>query len=279
MNWLSQRSIDDNNASDGNWKSFATHRARLTELLRISQDGPCRRLCLLGAGNCNDSDLPALLKIYKEIHLVDLDKSALIRGVARQGLGDSLAVQLHGGIDITGALDVMASWSPKMPISDKDLVQCMKGPVAVLPRLPGPFDVVASTCLVSQLLRNVVTSAGEAHPQFLQAIQAVRAGHLRFLVELVAGGGCGLLITDLVSSDSYPPLSTIPTNQLPGVIARLIQESNFFHGLNPAILATFFQSDPVVGSEIAKVDLIQPWLWDLGPRTYAVYALRFFRKE
>ncbi|HEY7155491.1 MAG TPA: hypothetical protein VH575_16125 [Gemmataceae bacterium] len=278
MNRLNQRSIQDNKESDGAWETFGAHRCKLTELLRVTPNRSPQRLCVLGAGNCNDLDLKVLLNSYQELHLVDLDGEALARGVQRQGLSDSSAVHHHGGIDITGVLEIVDSWSPGNPISDTDLASCVDAPAAsVLPMHPRPYDVVASTCLLSQLIRGVVMSAGESHPRFLQAVQAVRAGHLRLLAGLVAGGGLGLLITDLVSSESYPALGTVPENLLPGVLARLIQEHNFFHGLNPGVLASFFRSDPVVAPQISKLELIQPWLWDLGSRVYGVCALRFLK--
>jgi hypothetical protein len=277
MDWLSQQSILDNRESENRWEMYGAHRAKLAELLRITLDRSPLRLCVLGAGNCNDLDLNLLLNTYQEVHLVDLDGEALAGGTRRQGLSDSPVVHRHGAIDVTGVLKIMDSWSPKMSIADSDLASCTDAPArSVLPMLPGPFDVVASTCLLSQLLRGVVMSVGESHLHFLQAIQAIRTGHLRLLAQLVAKGGCGLLITDLVSSESYPALGAVPENLLSGVLARLVQEQNFFHGLNPGVLASFFRSDPDVAPNVCKLEMIQPWLWDFGHRVYGVYAVRFF---
>jgi hypothetical protein len=33
-----------------------------------------------------------------------------------------------------------------------------------------------------------------------------------------------------------------------------------------------------VAPQVAKLEMIQPWLWDLGPRVYGVCALRFLKK-
>ena len=41
-------------------------------LLRLGGDGS-RRLCVLGAGNCNDLDLVRLARSFAQVHLVDLD--------------------------------------------------------------------------------------------------------------------------------------------------------------------------------------------------------------
>jgi len=42
------------------------------------------RLCILGAGNCNDLDFEALSAWYSEITLVDLDLEAVTRAVERR---------------------------------------------------------------------------------------------------------------------------------------------------------------------------------------------------
>jgi hypothetical protein len=279
MNWLGERSVRDNAESEWNWEAFRAHRAKVSELLRAGAGPPSPRLCVLGAGNCNDLDLSALLDAYREVHLVDLDGEALSRGVGRQGLGDHPGIRRHGGVDVTGALAAMALWSPGAPIPDADLTDCTDAPARLVgPLLPGPFDVVASACLLSQLLRGVVLSAGEAHPRFLEALQAVRAGHLRLLAHLVAAGGSGLLVTDLVSSESFPALGSVPGGSLPGVLAGLVRGRNFFHGLNPAVLASLFRTDPVLAAEVDRPEPIPPWLWDLGPRVYAVCAFRFRKR-
>jgi hypothetical protein len=277
MNWLSRQSIEGNKESEGKWNVFETHRDKLLQLLRTPLNRSSLRLCVLGAGNCTDLDLHELLKTFHELHLVDLDHEALANGVRRQRLFDSPIVHRHGGIDVTGCLDEIASWSPTTPIAAEAVKSCAASFRTVLPMLPGPFDVVVSACLLSQLLRGVVMAIGESHPQFLDAIQAVRTGHLRLLAELVAPGGCGLLATDLVSSDTYPSLRFVPDENLSGVLARLVHERNFFHGLNPAIVASFFRTDLVGAAAISKAETIRPWRWDFGTRVYAVYAIRFFK--
>jgi hypothetical protein len=233
MNTLAELQFENNAASRDCWGLFRAHRDKATGLL--SNATRAGRLCVLGAGNANDLDLNVLLGFYREIHLTDLDAEALSLGVARQGLEGCPAIYLQGGIDLTEMMDVMASWSPSSPVSDDDLTACAEHPLRrVRPAMPGPFDVVVSCCLLSQIINCVVRTAGEQHPRFLAAIQAVRVGHLRLLVDLVAPGGVGLLITDLVSSDTCPPLASIADAELPALASRLLQQRNFFHGVNPA---------------------------------------------
>src|SRR5690606_31235846 len=58
--------------------AFRGHRERLTAML-ASATTPWREetLCILGAGNCYDIDLQALLRAYASVHLVDLDAQAV----------------------------------------------------------------------------------------------------------------------------------------------------------------------------------------------------------
>src|SRR5581483_1440119 len=104
--------------------------------------------------------------------------------------------------------------------------------------------------------------------RFVPLLQALRTGHLRLLADLVAPGGAGVLVTDIVSSDSFPALPSVPVASLPGTLTELLRAGNFFHGLNPGVLATFFRTDQVVAPQVARLHTAAPWLWDFGSRTY-----------
>lgn len=248
-------------------------------LLRGSPAAGPSRLCILGAGNCNDVHLGALLSSHREIHLVDLDAESLARAVARQGLGGNPAIRLDGDVDVSGMLDTMADWTPLTEIRTADLTACVEEPLRRLPSaLTGPFEMVASTCILSQLIDAAVQSVGEQHPRFVELLQAIRAGHLRLLTHLIAPGGTGVLITDFVSSDSFPDLGLVAEEKLTGVLARLIHERNFFHGVNPAVLISLFHTDQVLASQVASLELIPPWRWNLGPRLYAVFGLKIRKR-
>ncbi len=109
MNDPRARQHQFNAESSGQWDGFAEHRRHVTGRLESGLGS----LCVLGAGNCNDLDLITLLNAHREVHLVDLDPSALDRGAIRQGVADRPDLVLHGGLDVTGMLDAMARWSPR----------------------------------------------------------------------------------------------------------------------------------------------------------------------
>lgn len=265
-----------NASSRDQWDRFAAHRQKVSALLGAGSPSASTRLCVLGAGNGNDLDLPALLNAHREVSLVDLDAEALASGASRQGVADHPRLRLFGGVDVTGMLDALATWTPLTPLTPADLSALAGWPAGrVAPVLPGPFDVVASTCLLSQLIGNAVESVGEAHPQFLPAVQAIRAGHLRLLTALTAPGGTAILVTDLVSSDTFPTLASFPDSSLPALLPRLAREQNFFHGLNPAVIPTLFRQDPELADRVRELVFIPPWRWNLHTRLYLVCALQF----
>jgi hypothetical protein len=93
------------------------------------------------------------------------------------------------------------------------------------------------------------------------------------LVELTRPGGRLVLVTDVVSSTTFPDLARIPADRLGGTVLRLIQARNFFTGANPFVLWRLLQTEPDLAGQTADVQLVGPWLWDFGPRCYAVFAI------
>jgi hypothetical protein len=272
MNPLVEYQLAFNRSSQGNWEPFRSHRERLTRLLVGCAPASPGRLCVLGAGNCNDLDLPPLLAAYRELHLVDLDAAALRFGVERQGVADRRGLVLHGGVDVTGILEALAAWPPDSVLPTEAVAAWGVVPVRrVGAALPGGFDVAASACLLSQLVSALVHRLGDGHPNFLALLQAVRAGHLRLLCDLLAPGGCGVLATDVVASTAFPGLADVADADWPRVLERLARERNFFHGLNPAVLEARLRAEP----GLAGVEVLTPWAWDFGPHAYLVWAARF----
>jgi hypothetical protein len=280
MNRLVEAQVGYNAASRDGWDTYRSHRKAVTELLVSVAPSRPGRICILGAGNGNDLDLAHLVAVYREVHLVDLDAEALALGVGRQGCADPRSVRCHGAVDVTGMLNVLAGWSADTAVTDGDLVACRDRPVREAGlALPSPFDVVASTCLLSQLIGSVLRAVGERHPRFLELLQAVRLGHLLLFTELLASGGSGVLVTDVVSSDTFPPLGSVPENQLHGVLVQLIRQQNFFHGVNPAALLSALRTDPLLAPRVETVQPLRPWLWDMGARVYAVWAVTLRRRN
>ncbi len=164
VNPLARQQSDLNASTSDRWDEFSGHRAQVTRLA-LAAATPAARICVLGAGNCNDLDLPSLARGYPEIVLVDLDADALTRGIARQEPVAGSRVIPQGGFDLTGCLDEMESWSPSEQISASHLEQLSNGADAC--PLAGPYEVVLSACVYSQLIGSLVRTVGDQHPQFV----------------------------------------------------------------------------------------------------------------
>src|SRR4029077_10811702 len=116
VNPLVRVQIENNVTTARAWGSFAAHRKRVTGLLQARS--AASRLCVLGAGNCNDLDVRELLASHAEIHLVDLDADALSRGIARQNVDAHRSIHTHAPFDLSGRLEAIASWRPSAPVAD-----------------------------------------------------------------------------------------------------------------------------------------------------------------
>ncbi|MFV1965009.1 MAG: hypothetical protein ACC628_06270 [Pirellulaceae bacterium] len=262
------------------WDLYASHRERVMGLLAQGTRTSPARLCVLGAGNCNDLDLPRLTDLFDEVHLTDLDVAALEFGVSQQGAAKNGRLQLHGPVDVTGVSGSLSQWTPQSPPSREEVVACVReANAAPAPVLPMPFDIVASVGLLTQLIESVALAIGERHPGFADLMLTVRNRHLRQMVEMVRPGGRLCLVTDVVSSSSFPELPNVPAARLAETLSRLIQQRNFFTGANPFVLRRYFTTDPSVCEQLKNVELVAPWLWNFGPRVYAVCAITAQRRR
>lgn len=266
----------------GNWQRAEPHRRRVTELLvgleKVPQViGPreSTHLAILGAGNANDLDLTRLSLHFGKVDLFDLDKSALHHGFVAQD--SPRFVFLRGGGDLTGVWTQLESCQPLAP-GDEAFDRLIRDSAAPLRLVDETYAVVASTCLLSQLIDAVAITLGTDHPRFLEVVLAIRDGHLKLMADLLEPGGAGVLITDFVSSVTAPALPSLSPEALPGELSKMIQTGNFFTGLNPfAIVQRLDEFSTALGIDSNSIECLTPWLWDFGPRVYAVTAITFHK--
>ena len=278
-NALTDLQVRRNEASADRWELAEQHRRRVTELVLNLCELSSPTLCVLGAGNCNDVDLKTLRQKFVGIDLVDIDAAALEQGVERQGCVHDSAIRRVGGCDITGIWPELADCAEKQPANDDQVAELVDRAVD-WPGLGerGTYSVVVSLCVLSQLIDGVVRSVGESHPRFFELVAAVRLRHLRLLEELLAASGTGLLITDFVSSDTAPQLPNLTGNELSQTLLKMIEEQNFFSGLNPFRVQAVLAEDDQLRGSISSIRCAEPWLWNFGPRHYGVAAI-CFRKD
>lgn len=258
------------------WDRFRHHREHVTAAILAQAPGTTGgRLCLLGAGNANDLDLAALTTRFDEVHLVDIDPSALARAVGRQLPGVRAKLRSHAPIDLSGMYQPLDRHA--LPAPDHALVDTAAS--EVLRQLPSNMDVVASCCVLSQaawaLQRLVVAPARFPLPALEHALVRI---HLRIMLGLLRRGGAGVLVSDLTSSRFYPPLAEAAGLDLRALMLRLAAQRAAYAVCNPELLRQTIRHDAALAADCLPLAAGDPWLWD-GPNglTYLVYPFLFRR--
>jgi hypothetical protein len=262
------------------WERFGRHRQRVTaEILALAPTGNHERggrLCLLGAGNANDLDLEALAGRFDEVHLVDIDPSALSRATGRQSVAVRAKLRCHAPVDLSGLYHQLErpAW---LPPAD---VMVTEGTTAVTRQLPSEFDVVASCCVVSQMswaLGLLASPDAKLVPMLEQTLLRI---HLRTLLQLIRPTGAALLVSDLTSSLFYPPLDELePDADLCALTQELAIAHVAYAVCNPFLVRQTLRRDDELAVTCEVPALGEPWLWT-GPKslTYLVYPFVLRRK-
>ena len=281
-----QRNLDTLDADE----QFEAHRQIVMRLIEASaseltqgEQSMCQAVALLGVGNGNDIDLSALASRFDKIHLVDVDDSAVMRLVTdHPQIADSLWP--HSPVDVAWPLLSLTSRDFRESADDADdnsvkVLQSLSNEEVETDIENASCDVVVSLCLLSQLVGSLGEIIGDQHPALGNAIKAIRMGHLRRMLNLLRPGGIGVLISDVVSSDTAPEIESTAEAELDELVRKLVDSGNFFSGTNPAqILADLNILERLSGGpETAQV--FDPWIWNPGPRRYAVTAIRFQKKR
>ena len=261
-------------------QTYGQHRQKTMELISLAAGEFVSRVertvSILGAGNCMDLDLQQLATLFHNVSLLDIDCEAVESGVnAVEGLQMS-RVQIVAPVDLALPLATTKSASLLETGAIAQLCQQLASPLATLP--VAPADVIVSTCVLSQILSALTHLVTEEHAQFLPLIQAVRRGHLVRMLQLLKAGGRAILISDLVSSETTPELTSIDDASLPKLLAQALATGNFFSGLHPGVMLQDLATAPDISPSVESPVMIAPWRWQMGPRTYAVYAITFRKR-
>jgi hypothetical protein len=266
-----------NRSTAGQWGMYRTHRESIERLLAPRGPGERgRSLCVLGAGNCNDLDLKWLKQMFAEVHLVDLDGEAVNGAVRRQGVE---GVVVHAPVDLTGVAEAFTTWKARPP-GDEEVVRVVRtSDESPLPELGRRFDVVLSPCVLTQILNPLRQTISRNHPRFAQALHAMRGRHLRVMNALLCDGGRGVLLIDLISSETYDELARVPEGQLAAFMDKFVARGKSFVGLDPQAIRRAFGGDPGLRGVTDGLRMSRPWLWHLSlRRTFVVYAVEFGRR-
>jgi len=260
---------------DPDWELYAAHREKFTQtVLSLAPSTPSRpaRLCILGAGKCNDLDLARLSQAYREVHLVDLDAPSLASAVSREEPEVRNRLQPHAPVDLSLLSPKRATkWQRRAPTPAELEAAAASTLQGLLARLPGPFDVVVSACVLTQLGFALNQSFRETNPLTGALRLRIVRTHLRTLCRLTAPHGTALFVSDLAASSHYPALATLPADaNLDDVLHDIVKARVFYQVARPDLISDLL-------SEIAEQEAVPvpPWLWT-GPleRTYLVYGFQ-----
>jgi hypothetical protein len=255
---------------------YQGHRARLTRLLAATQRAG--GLCVLGAGNGNDLDLPALLELFGDVHLVDIDEESLSRAVAPLSPGQRARVTL-AGLDLSGCLDRLDTWGDGLPDDQALAAFASRGALAVAGRLGRTFDVVLSACLLSQLchpFQNTLALSGRDWQRLFATITRL---HLATTALLTRPGGTGVIACDvLCHAGSAVELlrRRVPPDRFEATLLEAVMSGALPPEPDPRALARLLES-PAFAQMIDRVNVTVPWFWDLGPTAQVVYGVMFRR--
>jgi hypothetical protein len=272
-----------NRSTAQQWERFSEHRGRLTNLLveSVSDDVSSRPvLGVLGAGNTNDLDLARLLRSYAEIHLFDLDESALARAVARLDPEDSARVIRHESLDLSGAIQKLPRWAA-MQVTPEELMGHPRAAVeSIASKIGMRFDRVVSPCIWTQLHLHVLQAFGTQH-RLLEAVSYTTSlTHLRLLETLLDEEGKALFATELTSNETADlPEATEAVDHL-ALLRELSRTGNAIAVAHPDRLAALNSDDPVLRARASWTGPREAWIWQQGPqRRYIAYAAWLERRN
>jgi len=259
------------------WELYAAHREKFSQAVLSVAPSTAGRLCVLGAGKCNDLDLARLSLAFRELHLVDLDPAALASAVSREAPDVRRQLIPHAPVDLSVLSAKRASkWQRRAPTNAELATAADNTLQGLLARLPGPFDVVVSACVLTQLGFALTQSFREPHPALSPLRLAVVRTHLQTLLELTAPHGTALFVSDLASSTHYPALVQLPADApLDDVLRDVVKARSFYQVARPDLI-----SDLLTELSEREPEPLSPWLWT-GPqdRTYLVYGYELRRNS
>lgn len=257
------------------WKNAKEHRGMITRIVTETSQTSGGQLAILGAGLCNDINLNKVKDSFSNIHLIDIDGEAIWKGLEYQSLTNSSSITIHGQTDVTGVAKKLEECKTSGFDDSKinAIVQSLKS--FRLPEMAGKFDVVLSTCLLSQLNEHVISCVGDEHPRLVELLLAVRVGHLSLLADLCSEQGIAILVFDFVSTESLPGMEGFKGEDLRQMLTKAIEQHNFFHGMNPVMISETMQQHPELSKQLKNVRSALPWVWNATGRHYAVTAVSF----
>jgi hypothetical protein len=274
----------------GRWEAIARHRERVMNLIAEASEpiskvpesdqgvlfqgmAPSRRptICILGPGNANDIDLKQIAHDFESVTLVDVDEAAVER--AMSSLDHDVLSQINRccPVDLTGVLPVLESWRRTGRPHDSQLSAVRRTARSAPRPTTETFDVVASTCILTQLIDAVYMSLPMRDPRSVELLMAVRDRHLEMILELLNPGGVGVLVTDFAVAEPEHELFALDELLLaPSTTTTGMRRQYFFLGTDPFEIREYYKRLRGPGPTVDDVRLRGPWRWEVGNRWVGV---------
>jgi hypothetical protein len=280
MMWLIDEQREANESTRSLGHAYQEHRAQTTRLaLESAKLDGSGTLCVLGAGNCLDLDLPRLTERFSAVHLVDIDAAALDAAIARQEPRVRDRLVPHAPVDLSGLLGKLERWG-RLETTEAELLSHHRQTADALSRQLGSHDVVVSASCITQMQLSVLRALGDQHQLFDATRHVLAVTHLHALHALTKPGGRALLITDVLSSERHAALSELPADAsaLP-VLRQLMAAEQMIYIARPGLFHLLHREDPELRQTSSLSAPLAAWLWQNGPDVrFLVYAMALDRK-
>lgn len=278
--WLIDEQRKANESTRSLSESYREHRDQTTRLaLESAKPDAAGTLCVLGAGNCLDLDLPRLTERFSKVHLVDIDRGALEGAFAQQTPEVQARLVLHSPVDLSGLLDKLERWA-RLETTEAELLAHHRRTAEALAATLGSHDVVVSASCITQMQLSVLQVLGDRHQLFDAVRHVLAATHLHTLHALTKPGGRALLITDALSSSRHAPLARLPLDaDVLGLLTELMRAEQMIYIARPGLFHMLQQEDPLLRQDSTLSPPLGAWLWQNGPNErFLVYAMALDRK-
>src|SRR6266545_1960548 len=191
-----------------------------------------------------------------------------------------LCVLGHAPVDLSGLGGKLDRWAEMRVLPEEILRHPAATCEELVARLPGPFDVVLSSCVLTQLQWAVLKVLSPAHRLFAAVREISNLTHLRTLAALCTPGGRAVIVTDFASSDTYPLAQMAASGDVHDLFRELVDTHQGIHVAHPHHLAWVARNDPVLQRSVRMSAPLDAWLWQNGPeRLFLVYAVELRRLE